>query len=251
MCHHALIFDAPGRGFCSLCSGFTTMVDIRSIIVSSHPSSRGQENEQEATSYSRAVRSHQTNARNTATTMVATAADAHRQYSAAMAVITPPTAGPKGMLEVECVLLHNPPSQNASPSTVEQWRHDVDQLIIAAINMPLHGGRQANHSRGTLEPSPAHSCTPTVACNLLVARASTMSRTPIAVSLTTTDLRVELECRRSGEDDCTTIEHRWERRRNLDSDYGAVNAAPGAANAMHTPTSLRSGGGCMVLAPRF
>jgi hypothetical protein len=96
-----------------------------------------------------------------------------------------------------------------------------------------------------------HSCTLTAARNLLVARASTTSRTSIAVSLTTTDLRVELECRRSGEDDCTTIEHRWERRRNLDGDYGAVNAAPGAANVVHTPTSLRSGGGCMVLAPRF
>jgi hypothetical protein len=39
-------------------------------------------------------------------------------------------------------LLNNLPSTGASPSAAEQWRHDVDQLIIAAINTPHHEGRR-------------------------------------------------------------------------------------------------------------
>jgi hypothetical protein len=31
-------------------------------------------------------------------------------------------------------LLNNPPSVHTSPSAVEQWRHDVNQLIVATIN---------------------------------------------------------------------------------------------------------------------
>jgi hypothetical protein len=33
-------------------------------------------------------------------------------------------------------LLNNPPPTTASPSAAEQWRHDVDQLIVATINTP-------------------------------------------------------------------------------------------------------------------
>jgi hypothetical protein len=33
-------------------------------------------------------------------------------------------------------LLNNPPPARALPSVAEQWRHDVDQLVIAAINTP-------------------------------------------------------------------------------------------------------------------
>jgi hypothetical protein len=33
-------------------------------------------------------------------------------------------------------LLNNTPPSNVSPSVVEQWRHNVDQLIVAAINTP-------------------------------------------------------------------------------------------------------------------
>jgi hypothetical protein len=39
----------------------------------------------------------------------------------------------------------------------------------------------------------------------------------------TIDLLAELECRLSGEDDCITIEHHQERRRNLDGSFNAVN----------------------------
>jgi hypothetical protein len=35
-------------------------------------------------------------------------------------------------------LLNNPLSVHASPSAVEQWCHNIDQLVIAAINTPHH-----------------------------------------------------------------------------------------------------------------
>jgi hypothetical protein len=52
-------------------------------------------------------------------------------------------------------LLHNPPPSRASPSAAEQWRHDVDQLIVATINMP-------NHERWH-QPSAQQSCIPSAA----------------------------------------------------------------------------------------
>jgi hypothetical protein len=33
-------------------------------------------------------------------------------------------------------LVNNPPPSEASPSATEQWCHDIDQLIVAAINTP-------------------------------------------------------------------------------------------------------------------
>jgi hypothetical protein len=65
-----------------------------------------------------------------------------------------------------------------------------------------------------------------------------------------TDLRVELECHRSGEDDRITIERPRERRRNLDGDFSAANTTP-VRQAAHTLTSSGSGSGCMELAPRL
>jgi hypothetical protein len=47
-------------------------------------------------------------------------------------------------------LLNNPPSAHASSSVAKQWRHDVDQLVVAAINTPHHEG-------GQQEPAAAHS----------------------------------------------------------------------------------------------
>jgi hypothetical protein len=52
-------------------------------------------------------------------------------------------------------LRNNPPPLGASPSAVEQWRHDIDQLIIVAINTPPLGGG------GDHRPPVGHSCTPT------------------------------------------------------------------------------------------
>jgi hypothetical protein len=73
----------------------------------------------------------------------ATIAAAHRQHSAATMAMPPPGASLEATLEAVCQLLHNPLGPLASPSATEQWHHDVDQLIITAINTPPHGGEGA------------------------------------------------------------------------------------------------------------
>jgi hypothetical protein len=102
------------------------MVDIRSIAGSSHPSHHEQGTGQEATSRSRVGRSHWMNAYGATTAVWATAATAHWQLSAAAAVMMPLGAGPEATLVEAHQLLHNPPRACASPSVIEQWRHDVD-----------------------------------------------------------------------------------------------------------------------------
>jgi hypothetical protein len=57
-----------------------------------------------------------------------------------MVAVTPPGAGTEATLEAARQLLQNPPGLHASSSVAEQWRYDVDQLIIAAINTPPRGG---------------------------------------------------------------------------------------------------------------
>jgi hypothetical protein len=131
-----------------------------------------------------------------------------------------------------------PIGPHATPSAAEQWHQYVDQLIITTINTPPHGGRQANHSGGVLVPSTVHLCSPTAPRAPLVARAA---------SLAMADLRAKLEQRCSGKDDCITIEHRREWRRNLDGDFSATDTTP-MKQASRTPTSSGFGGGCMTLA---
>jgi hypothetical protein len=63
------------------------MVDIQSIAGSSRPSHHEHGTEQETTSRSRVGRSRRTNTRGATTAMVATAAVAHRQHSAATAAV--------------------------------------------------------------------------------------------------------------------------------------------------------------------
>jgi hypothetical protein len=123
-----------------------------------------------------------------------------------------------------CTLIHNPMGPNVAPEAAEQWHNNLNHLIITAINMPNHRRHWAHHSGG----SPVLSHTLTVV------------RTPMAVCLTTTNLRAKLEHHRLGEDGCTTIEHQCERRRNLDDHYDTMNAAP-SGHATHTPTSPRRG----------
>jgi hypothetical protein len=54
--------------------------------------------------------------------------------------LPPLGTGLEATLEVARQLLHIPPGPHASPSAAEQWCHKVDELIIAAINTPPHGG---------------------------------------------------------------------------------------------------------------
>jgi hypothetical protein len=81
---------------------------------------------------------------------------------------------------------HNNSRAGASPSAVEQWRHDVDQLIIAAINKPHRDGRR--------QPSAQQSCFPSAVHAPSVAQAGacppTWHRT-LMDSYQTSDLREE------------------------------------------------------------
>jgi hypothetical protein len=114
--------------------------------------------------------------------------------------------GPNAVLLAACQLLNNPPSAEASPSAAEQWRHNVDRLVIAAIN---------THREGRRQPSVQQSRFPSAALAPSVVQASVC---PLAqhhasmASYQTSDLREEINCRRGGEDSCTTIEHNRERR---------------------------------------
>jgi hypothetical protein len=118
--------------------------------------------------------------------------------------------GPTGVeatLVIARRLLNNPPSAHASPLAAKQWRHDVDQLVAAAINTPYHeGGRQ--------EPTAAHLHSPSVA------RAPPSAHVPhqarVLSSIATASLRDELIHRRQGEDSRITIERHRERRRNIE-----------------------------------
>jgi hypothetical protein len=110
-----------------------------------------------------------------------------------MAVVMPPGAGPEATLEAIHQLLHNPLGPHASPSAAEQWRHDVDQLMIGDINTPHRGGQQVNHPYGEPMPSTAHS------------RSLMVLHAPVA-SLAIVDLWAKLEHCCSGEDSCITIE---------------------------------------------
>jgi hypothetical protein len=126
-----------------------------------------------------------------------------------------------------------PPGPHASPSAVVQWHHDVDRIVIAAINTLPHGWWRANHSSWGPQLSVAHSQTPTAANTTLAARAPSAPRVT-AASIAMTDLWAELERHRLGEDGRITIECHRERRRNIEGDYGTSVAAP-VACATHTP----------------
>jgi hypothetical protein len=74
--------------------------------------------------------------------------------SATMVVTPPPVVGAEAMLVTASALLNNPPGPNASLNATEQWRTDVDQLIIIAINMSSHRRQLVHHSGGA--PAPSH-----------------------------------------------------------------------------------------------
>jgi hypothetical protein len=220
------------------------------MVASSHPSHREREAEREATSRSKAGRSRHASGR-TSTTVVMAAA--WHQRSAGMVLTLPPAVGVRVTLVVARQLLNNPPSPNASPSAAEQWRHEVDQLVVATINMAHHGG-------GRQQPSAAHSRTPTAAHALSATRAPSATRallatrTPsqprIPARITMTDLRVQINYHHDGEDSCITIELQHKRSQNIEGhnlkkDFGSLAPARGslAARATHPLVPQESQGG--------
>jgi hypothetical protein len=111
------------------------MVDLHSVAASSHPSRRERESEWETTSRSRAGRSERPRGCTDTTTVVL---EGQPQPTAGTTASPPVAVGLDAMLLAVHQLLNNPPPTRASPSVAEQWRHDVDQLVIAAINTPHH-----------------------------------------------------------------------------------------------------------------
>jgi hypothetical protein len=109
-------------------------------------------------------------------------------------------------------LLNNPPPTESSPSAAKQWRHDVDQLVIVAINTSHHERRHqpsAQQSRFlSVARAPFVAQAPPV---LPGARLPAQHRAPMA-SYQMTDLREEINCCRGEEDSHTTIEHNYKRR---------------------------------------
>jgi hypothetical protein len=110
-------------------------------------------------------------------------------------------------LAVARQLFNNPPSMHASPSVVEQWCYDIDQLVIATINTP-------HHERGWQEPAATHSRSP------LAARALPSTCVPhqphMPPSIAMADLCDELICCRRGKDSRITIERHRERHCNIE-----------------------------------
>jgi hypothetical protein len=124
------------------------MVDIHSVAASSHPSRR----EREATSRSRAGRLRRAGGRTDATTVML-----ESQPQRTVGTIASPlaAAGIDATLLVARQLLNNPSPSGASPLAAEQWRHDVDQLVVAAINMPHRERRRQPSMQQSRVPSAA------------------------------------------------------------------------------------------------
>jgi hypothetical protein len=165
-------------------------------------------------------------------------------------------AGADATLLAARQLLNNPPPSGASPSAAEEWRRNVDQLVVAAINTPLHERRcqpsaqyshtPAAHASSAARASPVKHARPVGPD----ARQTTRHCAPMA-SYATANLRAEINRRCGGEDGRVTIERRRERRRdiegrNLEKDFDShvpSRRSPSAREA-YPPSSreLRGGG---------
>jgi hypothetical protein len=108
------------------------------MAVSSHPSRHEREVERGATSRPRAGRSRCAGGRSGATTVMV---ESQPQRTVGAVPAPSVVAGVNATLLVACQLLNNPPPSGASPSAAEEWRRNVDQLIVIAINTPLHERR--------------------------------------------------------------------------------------------------------------
>jgi hypothetical protein len=135
------------------------------MAASSHPSHR----EREATSRSRAGWSQRASGRADATTVVL---ESQPQRTAGTTTSPLAAAGIIAALLAVRQLLNNPPPSRASSAVAEQWRHDVGQLVVTAINAP--------HQERQRQPLPQQS------------RVWSTTRASSMASYTTTDLREEI-----------------------------------------------------------
>jgi hypothetical protein len=178
------------------------------MAASSHPSRREREVERGATSHPRAGRPRCAGGRSGATTVIV---ESQPQRTAGTVPAPSVVAGTDATLLAARQLLNNPPPSGASPLAAEEWRRNVDQLVVAAINTPLHERRcqpSAQHSHTLAAHAPSAACAPPVerappvgpdACQ------TARHHAPMA-SYATVDLRAEINRRRGGEDGRATIE---------------------------------------------
>jgi hypothetical protein len=177
---------------------------IHSMAASSHPSHREHGTEREVTSRSRAGRSQCAGGCSSAMTVtIATQC----QHSVETVRTPPPTVNVRATLAMARWLLNNPPLAHASPSAVEQWHHDVDQLIITTINTLYHEG-------GRHEPSTPHSCSPLATRAPPSACLPHQPRVPLSIAMT--GLCDELIRHHTGEDSRIIIERHRERCHNIE-----------------------------------
>jgi hypothetical protein len=105
------------------------------MAASSHPSRHEREVERGATSHPRAGRPRRTGGRSGATTVIV---ESQPQRTTGVVPAPSVVAGADATLLEARQLLNNPPPSEASPSAAEEWRCNVDQLVVAAINTPHH-----------------------------------------------------------------------------------------------------------------
>jgi hypothetical protein len=258
-------FGVPGRGARLAVlgfSGFITMVDIHSMVASSHPSRHEREVERGATSRPRVGRLRRAGGHSGATTVIV---KSQPQRTAGAVPAPSVVAGADVTLLAARQLLNNPPPFGASPSAAEEWRHNVDQLVVAAINTPLHERRcqpsvQFSHTPAAHAPSAARA--PPVEHALPVGPDGhqTTRHRALMASYAMADLRADIDHRRGGEDGRVTIKHRRERRRDIeghdlekDFDSHAPSRRSPSAREAYPPSSpgVTGGGGCMALAPHL
>jgi hypothetical protein len=158
-----LTFGAPGRGKQLACGAHHrflvfSSITMVSVAASFHPSRCERESERETTSRSRAGRSRRPRGRTNMTTVIL-----ESQPTTGTTASPPAAVGLDAALLVARQLLNRPPPLGASPSAAEQWRHDVGQLVITAINTP--------HREGRCQPSSQQSRFPSATCAPSVAQA--------------------------------------------------------------------------------
>jgi hypothetical protein len=127
---------------------------------------------------------------------VAGAAVVHaaQQHTPAQASQTPSRVAPRE-LSAARELLRHPPSSMASSGAVKKWRDDVDRLLGMAHSTSTRSRPQSSRRQ--------HEATASV-------------RSPSVRGAQTDDLRVELNCRRAGEDARVFLERARERRQNFE-----------------------------------
>jgi hypothetical protein len=189
------------------------------MAASSHPPRHEREVERGATSRPRAGRPIRTGGRSGATTVMV---ESQPQRTAGAVPAPSVVAGADATLLVARQLLNNSPPSGASPSAAEEWHRNVDQLVVAAINTPLHErwcqpSAQYSHTLPAAHASSAARAPPIEHAPPVGpdARQTVRHRAPMA-SYATVDRRAEINHHRGGEDGRVTIEHWRERRRDIE-----------------------------------